>query len=356
MELSIAGLNEWASIVPITEKHDSEKWIQLTVSVEPDLERYNRLLIDNDHLSIILFHQLNCSSLSIKGTSISHDCLLQVDFKEPRVFDEAITTAHLISRFFSFCNESLAEIRSLSLVLEEGVEVSCYGPFPRAKDSETKKDSHEIFLPFSPYEDEIQLILEKWMSDSSALASARDIISSLEYDFWQMPLELMFISVAQALESLTKQTAVLQALPDDVYKRYRRDSIAAAKDDDHKRWIEDKTQGNTKGQNRLLSEFLVEHDDVLGWVIGENSKPFARVHIATRNGYTHRDGRGKGDNNVLHYEDLFWHTKMCVLICKLVIAKQLGFDSDNVSAAIRNSSKWSNVIERAKQVYSRFSN
>lgn len=237
MELGLKGLNEWAGLFPASVSFDAETRMLRSVQVDLERDKDNRVLMDNARMKVELFHTLSSSPISVEGVSIRHDCKLDIAFKEPVPFDDAIGTANLLERFFSFCTEQLAEVVDLH-VWFTGYEkcIDCYYPFPRARQEGKKLDSREVPLGYATFEGDISEILDRWINAEGGLKTARDIVSSFDAGKWDLPLSNAFVVASQALEALTKYGIDLHSLDHQTYKRYKEIALDSIAEQEVREW------------------------------------------------------------------------------------------------------------------------
>ena len=351
VELSIYGLNEWASIFPATAMHDRSTNMLKRVDIELS-EQHNKTLLDNERMSVTLFHKLKTSPLTIEGISVTHDCGLLIKLAHPCSLDSAVSIVRSICSFFSFCNDSFAELLTLDFSIEDAeAPVSCLGSFESVPFERRSLKADDVTYPLDFFGPSVGTVLDRWINAEGRLATARDIVTTLSIGTWLMPLDLAFATIAQVLESLSKHNVDAHALPDEKYRSFRKTVLEGISDPEIKEWAEIRLNGNNKGQKRLLKEFLETNHDVLGWTIEEYQDTFVDSHIATRNYYVHRGESKKEMRKVLQGEELYWHTWNCVLVCRLVIAKYMGFDATALVKVTKKSARWSRVRDKALDNY-----
>lgn len=352
MELGLKGLNEWAGLFPASMSFDAETRMLRSVQVDLERDKDNRVLMDNAQMRIELFHTLSSSPISVEGVSIRHDCKLDIVFKEPVPFDDAIETANLLERFFSFCTEQLAEVVDLRVGLAEYEKcVDCYYPFPRARQEGKKPDSREVPLSYAAFESDISEILEHWINAEGGLKTARDIVSSFDAGKWDLPLSNAFVVISQALEALTKHGVDLHSLDPQVYKRYRKIALDSIAEQEVREWVTMRLNGNNKGQSALLDELYERHSEIFEWLIPGGAGKFFKAQKDMRNSRIHPGG-ARGDSSSPRKDvDVYWHMRCCTLICKLVVAKLMGFEFDKVVESLRYNNKWAVAIRHARDMY-----
>lgn len=349
--MAIDGLNKWASLFPATAMYDSSTHRLTAVNIGLGTKD-NRVLLDNKKMRAILFHKLNTSPLTIDGISIAHDCGLLIEMASPCSFDSAISIVQTICSFFSFCNDRLAELLSLTLTFENSeAAVDCLGSFERAPLAVNALNSYDIVFPLSFFGDSLGIVFDSWVNAEERLAVTRDIVTALSCGTWSMPLDLAFITIAQVLESLTKHKVDTLSLSKEQYQLYCKTVLDSIGDPEIKVWTKNRLNGNNKGQKRLLEEYLTANDDVIGWTLGSYRDAFVRSHIATRNYFVHRGESTKDLRKVLRDDELYWHTWNCILIARLVFAKLMGFDIAPLVWATKKSTKWCRVQRKALNTY-----
>lgn len=352
MELGLRGLNEWAGLFPASMSFDAETRMLRSVQVDLEQDKDNRVLMDNAQMKIELFHTLSSSPISVEGISIRHDCKLDIVFKEPVSFDDAIGTANLLERFLSFCTEQLAEVADLRIRLAEHEEwVDCYYPFPRPRQDNKKLDSHEVPLSYAVFEGEVSEFLERWINAEGGLKTARDIVSSFDAGKWDLPLSNTFVVASQALEALTKHGVNLYSLDPQIYTRYRKIALDSIAEQEVREWVAMRLNGNSKGQSALLDELYERHSEIFEWLIPSGAGKFFKAHKDIRNSHIHPGGAGGGSSSPLKDADVYWHMRCCTLICKFVVAKLMGLKFDKAVESLKYNNKWAVVIRHARDMY-----
>lgn len=352
MELGIKGLNEWAGIYPVSMSFDAETRMLRNVQVDLDERKDNRVLMDDPRMKIELFHTLSSSPSTVEGASIRHDCKLEIVFNEPAQFDDAILIVSLLERFFSFCTERLAEVVDLHIWFSgHEKRVDCYYPFPMARQEGKKLDSREVPLKYAVFESDISVILGHWIDAENELRTARDIVSSVDAGKWDLPLSNAFVVTSQALEALTKHNVDAHSLDPQVYRNYRKIVLDSIDSPEVREWAEKRLNGNNKGQTALFREFYERHSEVFEWLIPGGANEFFQVQKDLRNSRIHPGGAREDGSQSFKDIDVYWHMRCCFLICKVVVAKLMGFDFDKVVESLRHNNKWATVIRHAREMY-----
>ncbi len=352
MELGLRGLNERAGLFPASVSFDAETRMLRSVQVDLERDKDNRVLLDNSRMKVELFHTLSSSPISVEGISIRHDCKLEIAFKEPVSYDDAIVTANLLERFFSFCTEQLAEVVELHVWFAEHEErVDCHYPFPRARQEGKKLDAREVPLSYAAFESGIPEILERWINAEGGLKAARDIVSSFDAGKWDLPLSNAFVVASQALEALTKYGIDLHSLDHQTYKRYKEIALDSIAEQEVRKWVEMRLNANSKGQSTLLGELYERHSEVFEWIIPGGVDEFFKAQKGIRNSRVHPGGAREGSSSPRKEVDVYWHMRCCILICKLVVAKLMGFEFDKVVESLRYNNKWAVAIRHARDMY-----
>ena len=353
IELGLRGLNEWAASLFSAEATYEPNGMFRGLSVDLDRDKSNRILMNDAQLKIELIHTLSSSALTAAGMSVRHDCMLCISFNEPVSLNGAIETAGKLERFFSFCMEQFAEIMSLRIGFVDCDKlVDCYYPFPLPRHPNQEFDCREMPLNYSVVRDDINDSLKRWLDADSFLKSACDIVSSFDAGKWDLPINISFIAIAQALEALSKIDANSFSLEPEKYKRFKKIALDSIDDREVRDWIQRRLNGNNKGQQALLKEFFVRHRDVVDAVIPGGEKKFLYAQKSYRNSCVH-PGRGHAGGSLPdEMEAFYWHMKCSRLICKLVIAKLIGLPFNEIINPNRCRAEWNNVIRRARAMYS----
>ena len=352
MELGLKGLNEWAGLFPASMSFDAETHMLKNVQVDLDGQKDNRVLMDDSRMKIELFHTLSASPFTVEGMSIRHDCKLEIVFNKPVQFDDAISIVSLLERFLSFCTEQLAEVVDLHMWFSgHEKRVDCYYPFPRTRKEGGKLDSREVPFKYAVFERDIPVILGHWIDADNALRTARDIVSSFDAGKWDLPLSNAFVVTSRALEALTKYNADVHSLDPQVYKTFRRIALDSIDNPEVHEWVEKRLNGNNKGQAALFREFYERHSEILEWLIPGGANEFFQVQKDLRNSRIHPGGAQEDGSQSFKDVDVYWHMRCCFLICKLVVAKLMGFEFDKVVESLRHNNKWATVIRHARELY-----
>lgn len=352
LELGVRGLNEWAGLFPASMSFDTETHMLRNVRIDLDSQKDNRVLMDDSQMKIELFHTLSSSPISVEGVSIQHDCKLDIVFKVPVCFDDAIATVDLLERFFSFCTEQHAEVVDLHLWFSgHETRVDCYYPFPSSQRETRGLDSREVPLSYAAFENDIPIILKRWIDAEGGLETARDIVSSFDASKWSLPFSNTFVVASQALEALTKHDVDIHSLDPQVYKSYRKTALASIANREVREWAAMRLNGNNKGQSALFNEFYERHSEVFEWLIPNGANDFFQAQKAMRNSRIHPGGARGDDLSSCKDIDVYWHTRCCILLCKLVVAKLMGFEFDKVVDSLRYNNKWAGVIRHAREMY-----
>lgn len=350
--LGYRGLREWVDESPFRFQLGAEPSdaMQLTYG-SADKEGYNKTIYSDEKLDISILHDASFSFPTTAGSSISHDCLLLINFKEGASFSQALDWIGSLSRFLSLCMGFLAEITTVELMFE-GCEnwVHCHFNCIKAQTSKIP-DVNEMPFPYPKISAHIALLLRNWLELEDRSKTAANIVISLLVEKTIPYIDLRFTAASQALEAFTKVNVSLLAEPKDSYASHKKRILDCIADPEDKEWFKAKCQGNQKGQRQLLNEFCEANEDLVKCVVPD-IEAFKKCQIDSRNYYTHRSGDELGkQGNVLQGEQLYWHTQTVILICYCFIWRCLGLDSQVIIQAVEEPYFRPEVRQHAKKLY-----
>lgn len=345
MELSLTGLGEWVGRAPIRHSFDlNGKWHR----VDFDFDESNSLpLIENDDLMIVIYYSMRFSPVSTKGFRADGEYVLQATLKNDLGIDDAIAIARQLATFVSFCRGSYAGIERLKLCLV-GTDnpIECFGPFPEGDALRAGVND-----PFRPKEDELPLLAQaadSWLSFEPLMSNACSQYVSLLYRRWSMPIESRFVMAMQVLDALTKDEAVLESQPKEVFRDYRkhlRKCLRRIGEKDLMKWVANRLGENRKGQTTLMRELFKKYPTFSSWLI-EDSEAFIEKQRDMRNLSAHPKGAMKISDQE------YWHMQAVVLLSMGIIAAKLGLGEQHVIDRLKDSQYRSFEIENVQKMYS----
>lgn len=349
IQFRMEGLKEWlGSTVFEFERKRQEDSLTLCFSREKAMSK-NVVLLENEVLSIKVFHSYEIPEMSLGELTFRHDCLAEIKFKRSAVpLDEALETAEKLSRFVTFCVGFHAGVSEVDVVLEgqrEKVRL-----FRQMLCWKTPSEYQLLHIPFTyrSIEDQIGELLNSWMNASAELAKARDILISLMAYDWRMPIDVSFVTTSQALEALSRHDVELKAMEESAFERRKAMIKAAIRDidADTRCWVMGRIGENRKGQDRLLKELLDRYKAYASWLVPD-MKAFAKDQVAARNWYSHRRS---GPVNVSGL-GLVYHTQLVQMLMYGIVWMKIGLDSVSLIDQLKKTGYKSDVIARAREKY-----
>lgn len=310
---------------------------------------YNQVLFDNDNMILEVVHQIETTGTGCAGYSIRHDCILVAKLKRYLVLDDAICLTNTIAKFFTFCFGFMAEIQEFKPHFE-GYDspVFCHGSFLKGSPS-IASNLPDIPFKLNVIENSIEEYISHWLHPDNNLRSARDMVVSLMAYPWEMPIDLRFVAASQALEALTRVDNDSLAVPADDYSRYVETIKKSITDQEALAWITHRMPGSSKGQTRMLSDFLKTHSEIAEWLIGDTNT-FIRRHIDLRNSYTHRSSSAN-NSDTAHYEMLYRHTECVLMLCYGIIWQELGMSPEALIKQIEESGFRNYQLYEIRELY-----
>lgn len=253
------------------------------------------------------------------------------------------------SDFISLCVGFDAQITRIEYDIVGGsMPVFSYVPFVVGA-KPTQWQLAMIPLRYRDLESHISESIELWLNANEHFIDIGNLLCSLLFNSWKLPLDLKFTGASQVLESLSKYKADASALPREQYQqRCERlnELYDTIEDQELQRWAKERIPGNTKGQRRFLKELLEKHSAISDWLI-PNRAAFARAQIGSRNYYAHRHN----NNGALKGAQLYWHTEGVLLFCYAAVTELVGMPSTTIISGIRESSSLSRTAAKMKELY-----
>lgn len=344
MDLVLTGLGEWVGRAPIRHSFDlNGKWHRVDFDFD---ESNSLLLLDNDSLKLVIYYSVRFSSASTKGFRADGDYVLQVTLKDGLNIDDAISVARRLAAFVSFCRGSYSGIERLSLrLVGADSPIECFGPFPEGDGLRAGVND-----PFRPKEDELLLLTKavgRWLSFDPLMSNACSQYVSLLYRGWTMPIESRFVMATQVLDALTKDEAVLESQPKEVFRgcrKHLRRCLRRIGEKELMKWVANRLGENRKGQATLMRELFERYPTFSHWLI-EDSEAFIEKQRDMRNLSAHPTGA----MNVSEQE--YWHMQAVILLSMRIIAAKLGFDEQHVINRLKESQYRSFEIENVQKTY-----
>ena len=348
-QVYMLGLREWYEKAPYSAHHyrDDRKTVyELNMK---DGKAQNAVLYECDQYMIKICHHITQSPVDAGGFHVDHDCIAQIAFREPVARKTAETTMVRFSDFISLCVGFDAQITRIEYDIVGGsMPVFSYVPFVVGV-KPTQWQLAMIPLRYQDLESHISESIELWLNANEHFIDIGNLLCSLLFNSWKLPLDLKFTGASQVLESLSKYKADTSALPKEQYQqRCERlnELYDTIEDQELQRWAKERIPGNTKGQRRFLKELLEKHSAISDWLI-PNRAAFGGAQIGSRNYYAHRHN-SKG---ALKGAQLYWHTEGVLLFCYAAVTELAGVPSTTIISGIRESSSLSRTAAKMKELY-----
>lgn len=348
-QVYMLGLREWYEKAPYSAHHyrDDRKTVyELNMK---DGKAQNAVLYECDQYLIKICHHITQSPVDAEGFHVDHDCIAQIAFREPVARKAAETTMVRFSDFISLCVGFDAQITRVEYDIVGGsMPVFSYVPFVVGA-KPTQWQLAMIPLRYRDLESHISESVELWLNANEHFIEIGNLLCSLLFNSWKLPLDLKFTGASQVLESLSKHKADASALPEEQYQQRRErlnELYSAIEDQELQKWAKERIPGNTKGQSRFLKELLEKHGAISDWLM-PNRKAFARAQIRSRNYYAHR----QNSKGALKGAQLYWHTEGVLLFCYAVVTELAGVPSTTIISGIRESSSLSRTAAKMKELY-----
>lgn len=348
-QVYMLGLREWYEKAPYSAHHyrDDRKTVyELNMK---DGKAQNAVLYECDQYLIKICHHITQSPVDAEGFHVDHDCIAQIAFREPVARKAAETTMVRFSDFISLCVGFDAQITRVEYDIVGGsMPVFSYVPFVVGA-KPTQWQLAMIPLRYRDLESHISESIELWLNANEHFIEIGNLLCSLLFNSWKLPLDLKFTGASQVLESLSKYKADASALPEEQYQQRRErlnELYSAIEDQELQKWAKERIPGNTKGQSRFLKELLEKHGAISDWLV-PNRKAFARAQIRSRNYYAHR----QNSKGALKGAQLYWHTEGVLLFCYAVVTELAGVPSTTIISGIRESSSLSRTAAKMKELY-----
>ena len=350
--LELKGLSEWFGHSPISikERMGDGRARKILIDVELDGKNSNKTLHDGEAYTIRISHNVTIAGSPEGGFTVGHKCVLEVGFKQALTLADAAAAASRVTDFFSFCLGFDAGIEKMTLEFEGGQKAECLVPFVKGRAPSGVYVNRMVF-PYSEIAGNVDSMLGLWLAEGEAIKVPSALLVSLLHKSWLLPIDLMFVASAQMFEALCRVGADLESLSAEDFKAFKEavmSALGAIKDKRIARMAKERIHpGNSKGQSRLIKEFVERHRAAADYVFGDSSA-FARRHIYLRNALTHRDGEPD-----VEAADLVRHTEGVLLFAFCAVAEMLGLAPETVTRRIESSGYRNAAVHECRKLYSR---
>lgn len=359
--VGILALTDWYHKSAFAMEYEKSKdggLLFKSLQYEPDEDR-PCVLLETGDFKATLFSRYTIPGLRLGEMAFRQECLLEVVFSIGKTIKEVRDLAIDFSKFFSLCGGFHMPVQKLELYFEGGDArpVRYYAPLLDAP-MPSKSILQSMPFPYLVVESDIDRYLSRWFNvgnevidnkDFGLLRNASDVtVSVLSYD-WKMPVELLFVAVAQAFEALTKYRADMTSFPKQEHKNNKKELIRRLEGmpREYKDWLLNLADRNTKSAGRLASELMERHSVMARWLTPDTDK-FLEEFRDLRNACTHASGSKRSD-----YQRVFDMTRGVALVCYAIVWELLGMDPNQICLRLNKTRFKSTTIEWLRSCFSR---
>lgn len=260
---------------------------------------------------------------------------LVLSFGEGLPLDDVCGLVGRLSGCMSFFCCFPADVTSLDVIFANGSDpVACHVPYVTGG-RHVGDGAHGIPLTREALGGHVGPAMLSWLETKGDLAAVRRMIVALASESWQMPLDVEFLMVSQALEALAAMSGATsdEMSADDSdgdFDSMRGRVLKALPPGELKDWanrhIKRRRHGNAgTSKARLLRGLLTRHEAAREWLRIEDVDAFVGRHVRSRDYYTHRLDR---PDDLLAGLDLRTHTEGLLLLCHCVLADMSGIPEE----------------------------
>lgn len=338
-------LRDWAvlNMSSVTKDDNHNKY---TANIFGYYKQIDSELTAGDGWKLLLSHIVRCSSPSVKGFEVIQDCKLKLQFDEPKIFYD-IKTKFLnpLAQFLSFCINRRIGISNLIVRLAANQQYLDVGSCDFISSEQTKSISnHHMLLSMPQLENHLRDMLARWLKIDGDERRAISLLIGLS-DEESIPLDLKFLTAAQALEAISRVDANELELDTDEF--HRRFSIVSSSVLEKKvcEWVKRKLQHcNQRSVTELLNDLFNNIGDYPK-LVAPNLALLLENYRDNRNYYTHRDDRRA--KSLLNPEELFILTQGLTLFLKAATLWRMGFHGQDIIKIMdncENTRYWGNRV------------
>ncbi len=205
----------------------------------------------------------------------------------------------------------------------------------------SKLFDHEILMPMSEINSNLQSIVETWLNNADRLRSTYDLFFASFYrpDVY---LETRFLTLMRALESFHRSMKQGKYLPNEEYDVIRQQLIASIPNDldnDLRQSLKTKFKyGNEYSLRKRVKELFNDLSDELTQFVTDDKKTFSNQIVDWRNDLTHYDI--DTINQKLDFKAILFATRSLRIFLIILLLKSLQIDEDTISRRISKTQKW----------------
>ena len=345
MAVYCSGLTQWYHKTAFEVRLNSDNYLFDNLRYEEEFDQPVTLYKDSD-LTIDIGSNYVFPSLQVEEMTFRHQNFVMVSFVSGRKVSEAVSFAGDLSRFLSLCMGVHAYISEIDFFFEGSDFKVEYFNDVRKPSVSKKYDVQRMPFPYSTIADQLPALIGNWMNvnrcmgDDDTFAylkhAAELVVSVLMYD-WDMPIQPLYVSASQALESLARYRAKrdgrLHSLSIEDYSSYTAQLKSLVEEccEEFRFWVMGHFNGNEKGMRRLIRELFEDQADLFNWLIPD-TKTFLRMQLDLRNRFTHPSPCGEGDLEVV------WNMTQAVsLAAAAIIWSYLGLNCEFIQTGLNQS-------------------
>lgn len=267
-------------------------------------------------------------------------------------FCDVIDVASRLSSFVGFCCGFDAKITNMTInFMDNPTSVQCYVPFV------TGREPRDYQLDFIPLTRErldgyVEAGVRAWLTSEGELVTPRAMLGALVSERWSLPLDLRFLTAAQVLEVLAKESLAstevdVESSSEDNYEEMQKKTLNAIPNKALRTWANDhlkKKHARTgPNQEQRLRRLLERYERTVKELGISDVGAFITHHVDSRNYYTHRTKPGDG---TLYGSALNRHYEVVLLLCQYVMADLSGIPEGVVARSYQESGYGKEARER----------
>lgn len=348
IHFSFDGLGKWLGIYGFSEISrtlgDGPANVELSYTQPSNIQ----FLLGNNLKAEFIFFTQSPMYRDTTTATISQNCVFQLSAENGEAtFNELFSWMENFSRFLTLSYFERPQINTPSLtfiVKDSKAEdweryAKLYFNNSLFKAQPRVKDHHNRFLfVYKDIQEQFALILGRWYQFEEDLGP---VLSGFAEDFSTVPkaIELRFLNLAHALETLHRRTRKNEVLTSAEFKA-KKDQIIASVDEQYKDWLREKLNfANERSLHERISDFASEMTEgIRKMLFKPDTEAFIKDFKNTRNYYTHYNESLK--KKALTGSAL---SKMCGrlrIILIYFLLKELGFSEEKIEKIIVEKSQF----------------
>ena len=347
-DIDLSHLLLWygKSIVKDELKLDDGKFLSETVSVNTEDLAYVPLYSDEE-ISVNLRPASKRNGQDLEEVRFNNKCSLRLESSRPLSYDEMMRYVTEIQRFISFCMGWYAQIESICMVNESGIQIESYGRYIENENELKKSVIHEMPLPYRKIHDKTQMLIKNWLHGSEEFNAAKSVfvpLATLKQSFY---INLQFLAAAQTLEALARDGRETKEMTDEQFAERLRTISESIEDEDVRAWADNKLKYcNRVSQGRLIKD-LYDFVGPYAKEIFPKKSAFVGKHVDMRNNIAHQNPNAKDLQN----DFLFYHMHGVILLCYAAVMRKLGFDEEETALLLNDSNFRWYLKDKAAELY-----